>query len=109
MNVLNLLLLGSSITFQTTTTQSISIRIIDDSTAEDDETFQLRIRNPSSDIHIFTPIVNLTIIGNDGAGGVVSLPDTSDVIAMEGGDAMLVITRTESNVGVVTVNWEVSI
>lgn len=54
-------------------------------------------------------MVDITIVGNDGAGGVVSMLDTDDVIGAEGQDARLTLSRTESTIGVVTVSWEVSI
>lgn len=54
-------------------------------------------------------MVDITIVGNDGAGGVVSMLDTDDVIGAEGQDVRLTLSRTESTIGVVTVSWEVSI
>ena len=85
------------------------LNILDDTIVEDDETFQLRLINPSPDIHLFSSVVDITIVGNDGAGGVVSILDTDDVIGAEGQNIRLTLSRTESIVGVVTVSWEVSI
>ncbi|KAI6651569.1 hypothetical protein LOD99_5177 [Oopsacas minuta] len=103
------LAISSSKTLQENTNScNIEVTILEDTIPEDDEIFQLTLSNPSSDIHLFSSTVDITILGNDGAGGVVSIIDTEDVIAMEGENVRLTLTRSESTVGVVTVDWEVT-
>ena len=105
-----ILSIDTSVTLdESTSSYTVELTILDDTIAEDDETFRLRLINPSSDIHLFSSVVDITIIGNDGAGGVVSILDADDFIGMEGQDVLLTLFRTESTVGIVTVSWEVSI
>ena len=93
------------------TSQTVSISIVDDSIPEGDEQFTVELSSPSADA-VLIPASTATVIIpiNDNAGGLVAFESPGPILIQEDDQttAQFVIQRTVGNLGDITVEWEIT-
>ena len=105
--------LSVTITFPAgSTSQTVSIAIVDDSIPEGDETFTVELSSPSSDA-VLIPASTVTVIIpiNDNAGGLVAFGSPGPIVIQEDGTfnttAQFVVQRTVGTLSNLVVEWEI--
>ena len=105
--------LSLTITFPAgSTSQTVSIAIVDDSMPEGDETFTVTLSSPSADA-VLIPASTVTVIIpiNDNAGGLVAFGSPGPIIIQEDGTsgttAQFVVQRTVGTLSSLVVEWEI--
>ncbi|NOZ55073.1 MAG: hypothetical protein GXP08_18365 [Gammaproteobacteria bacterium] len=99
---------SGTITFPSnTTSQTISIDIIDDNDFEGNETITLLLSNPTGNASLGTPTeAVLTIIDDDATpGGRLHWSEATYSVAENGATVDLVVTRADGTTGAVTVDY----
>ena len=106
--------LSVTITFPAgSTSQTVSIAIVDDSIPEGDEIFTVTLSSPSADA-VLIPASNVTVIIpiNDNAGGLVAFGSPGPIVIQEDGasgtTAQFVVQRTVGTLSNLTVEWEIA-
>ena len=93
------------------TSQTLSIPILGDSTPEGDETFSIILSNPSSDAVLRAPATaTVVILVNDNAGGLVQFASANPVVIGEddGSVGSFTIQRTVGNFSSLVIEWEIT-
>lgn len=106
--------LSLTITFPAgSTSQTVSIAIVDDSIPEGDETFTVALSSPSADA-VLIPASTVTVIIpiNDNAGGLVAFGSPGPIVIQEDGTsgttAQFVVQRTVGTLSSLVVEWEIT-
>ena len=107
--------LSLTITFPAgSTSQTVSIAIVDDSIPEGDETFTVALSSPSADA-VLIPASTITVIIpiNDNAGGLVAFGSPGPIVIQEDGTsgstaAQFVVQRTVGTLSSLVVEWEIT-
>lgn len=104
--------LSVTITFPAgSTSQTISIAIVDDDIPEGDEIFTVGLSSPSNDA-VLIPASTATVIIpiNDNAGGLVAFVSRGPIVVQEDDQstALFVVQRTVGTLGNLTVEWAVT-
>lgn len=104
--------LSVTITFPAgSTSQTISIAIVDDNIPEGDESFTVELSSPSADA-VLIPASTATVLIpiNDNAGGLVAFASRGPMVVQEDGQstAEFVVQRTVGTLGDLTVEWEIT-
>ena len=103
--------LSVTITFPAgSTSQTVSIAIVDDSMPEGDEMFTVVLSSPSADA-VLIPASTVTVIIpiNDNAGGLVAFGSPGPIVIQEDGvsTAEFIVQRTVGSLSDLTVEWEI--
>ena len=102
---------SGTITFPSnSTSQTISIPIINDDSPEGDETFTVTLTSVSSDAVLQSPTVATVIISiNDNAGGIIKFQSTATQTISEDAQtsAIYVVQRTGGSLGNITVTYSI--
>ena len=107
--------LSLTITFPAgSTSQTVSIAIVDDSIPEGDETFTVALSSPSADA-VLIPASTITVIIpiNDNAGGLVAFGSPGPIVIQEDGTsgsttAQFIVQRTVGTLSNLVVEWEIT-
>ena len=103
--------ISGTITFPSnSTSQTISIPIINDNSPEGDETFTVTLTSVSSDAVLQSPTVATVIISiNDNAGGIIKFQSTATQTISEDTQtsAIYVVQRTGGSLGNITVSYSI--
>ena len=104
--------LNVTITFPIgSTSQTVSIAIVDDNMPEGDEMFTVELSSPSAD-SVLIPASTSTVIVpiNDNAGGLVAFATPGPFVIQEDDatSARFIVQRTVGTLGDLTVEWEVT-
>ena len=103
--------ISGTITFPSnSTSQTISIPIINDNSPEGDETFTVTLTGVSSDAVLQPPTVATVVISiNDNAGGIIKFQSTATQTISEDTQtsAIYVVQRTGGSLGNITVSYSI--
>ena len=104
--------LSVTITFPAgSTSQTISIAIVNDNTPEGDEVFTVGLSSPSNDAVLIPPSTATVLIPiNDNAGGLVAFASRGPIVIQEDDQstAQFVVQRMVGTLGNLTIEWEIT-
>jgi uncharacterized delta-60 repeat protein len=84
---------------------AVDVPIADDATPEDDETFALKLANPTGGATLATASCDVRIYRNDSPNGAISISPGSMQVSETGGTATVSVTRIGGTQGVVTADY----
>ncbi len=85
------------------TNQSFQVQIVNDSIAEDDETINLTLLNPSGGATLGVANATLTIIDNDSPNGRLNFSASGYITNENAGAAIITVNRSGGSLGTITV------
>jgi uncharacterized repeat protein (TIGR01451 family)/uncharacterized delta-60 repeat protein len=90
------------------TNTSITVKIIDDSIAEDDETINIRLFNPTDGASLGLSSATITIIDNDSPNGRINFSSATYTTNESGILATITVNRSGGSQGTLAVNYATS-
>ncbi len=88
--------------------KNIVIDIVDDTDAESNEDFQVKLLSPNGGATIGNDTETITIHANDAPGGILSLTATTASVDEDAGSITLFVSRSDGATGTVTVDYSTS-